>query len=233
MLVFKGIQKTTLIDYPKQVACTLFLPKCNFRCGFCYNPQLVLEKETGVTISEREALSFLCERKGFLDAVCITGGEPTLHAGLLGFCKKLKKRGLLVKVDTNGSMPDVLRRLIGAKAVDYIAMDIKASPGRYSEAAGVKVDMEKIRESAGLIMKSGVEYEFRTTVLPSLHTEADLVEIGTWLNGARQFFLQQFNPNVPLLEKSLGGSGTYSEKELSAFAESLRGFFGSVGVRGL
>ncbi|MCX6798547.1 MAG: anaerobic ribonucleoside-triphosphate reductase activating protein [Candidatus Diapherotrites archaeon] len=231
MLVFRGIQKTTLIDFPGRVACTLFLPGCDFRCPFCYNITLVLGQETGVEITEKEALDFLQGRKGFLDGVCITGGEPLLHSGLLGFCKKAHALGLLVKLDTNGSMPEELERLIKEKAVDYIAMDIKAPPEKYSEAAGAKVDIAKIKRSARLIMESGIDYEFRTTVVPALHSEADLLEIGEWLKGARRFFLQQFNPNVPLLGRSLEGSRTYSEAELQGFAEKLRKFFKHAEVR--
>jgi pyruvate formate lyase activating enzyme len=233
LLVFKGIQKTTLIDFPNQVACTLFLPKCDFRCPFCYNASLVFDRDTGVCISEDEALDFLAERKGFLDGVCVTGGEPTLHPGLIGFCEKAKKIGLLVKLDTNGSNPDVLQLLIAAKAVDYIAMDIKAPLAKYSEAAGVKVDTAKIRKSVDLIRGSGVEYEFRTTVVPALHSEADLLEIGKWLKGSERFFLQQFNGSVPLLGKGLEGSRNYSEKELKEFAGKLKQFFRRVEVRAL
>lgn len=231
MLVFKGIQKTTLIDYPKKVACTLFLPKCNFRCPFCYNPLLVLEGETGVSIPEKQAFSFLDERKNFLDAVCITGGEPLLHSGLLGFCKKAKEKGFLVKADTNGSMPQELKRLIDGKAVDYIAMDIKAPLEKYDASAGVQVDKKAIQESVALVKESGLEYEFRMTAVPALHSAGDLLAIGEWLRGSRKFFLQQFNPSVPLLDKKLEGSKTYSNEELQKFAASLQKFFGEVGVR--
>ncbi len=233
MLIFKGVQKTTLIDFPGKVAATLFLPKCNFRCPFCYNAQLVLNKETGVTITEKEALRFLRDRRKFLDAVCITGGEPMLHALLPAFCKKAKRLGLLVKIDTNGSKPEMLQKLIAAKAVDYIAMDIKGAKEKYNEAAGARVDLQKIQRSIDLIKKSGVEYEFRTTVVPALHRKADLVAIGKWLQGGRQFFLQQFDSSVPLLDKKMQGSRAYSKQLLLQLAAALKPFFEHVAVRGI
>lgn len=233
MLIFKGVQKTTLIDFPSKVAATLFLPKCNFRCPFCYNAQLVLDKETGVKITEKEALCFLRDRRKFLDAVCISGGEPMLHAGLPAFCKKTKRLGLLVKIDTNGSKPEMLQKLIAAKAVDYIAMDIKAAKEKYNEAAGARVDLQKIQRSIDLIKKSGVEYEFRITVVPALHSKADLIAIGEWLQGAKLFFLQQFDSSVPLLDKKMQGSRAYSREELLQFAAALKPFFERVAVRGI
>ena len=233
MLVFKGIQKTTLIDFPGRVACTLFLPKCNFRCPFCYNEKLVLDKDTGVKISEKEVLQFLAERKGFLDGVCITGGEPLLHSGLLSFCKKLKEAGLFVKLDTNGSKPKMLGKLLAKKAVDYIAMDIKNSPQKYEKAAGVKVDLQAIEESVKLIRKSGLHYEFRTTVIPSLHSEPDILQIGKWLKGSNLFALQQFNSSVRVLDHSLEGSRPYSREKLQHFAEILKPFFHEVKLRGI
>jgi len=232
LLVFKGIQKTTLIDYPKKVACTLFLPKCDFRCPFCYNKQLVLEEGTGVEISEKEALSFLKQRKNFLDGVCISGGEPLLHPEVEGFCRKAKELRLLVKIDTNGSRPKLLKKLLEENLVDYIAMDIKATPEKYCKAAGVKADLGAIKESARLIMDSGIDYEFRMTVVPILHSKEDFAKIGNWLNGAKRFFLQQFNSNLPLLDKSLEGTAPYSREELLAFAKILAPFFKEVGVRG-
>ncbi|MBN2067945.1 MAG: anaerobic ribonucleoside-triphosphate reductase activating protein [Candidatus Diapherotrites archaeon] len=233
MLVFKGIQKTTLIDFPGKVACTLFLPKCNFRCPFCYNAQLVLEKDTGISITEKEVFDFLDERKGFLDGICITGGEPLMHPSTAEFCKKVKEKGLLVKVDSNGSFPKVLKRLVEESAVDYIAMDIKASRENYAKAAGVNVDLTKIDESIGIIRKSGIEYEFRMTAIPSLHSKDDIVAVGKWLNGSKRFFLQQFNPDVPLLDSSLQGSKTYTKGELLQFSAALKPFFEEVAVRGI
>ncbi len=233
LLVFKGIQKTTLIDFPGKVASTLFLPKCNFHCPFCYNRQLVLERGTGVEIPEQEALDFLKDRKGFLDGVCVTGGEPLLHEGLETFLAKVKEFGLLVKLDTNGSRPAFLKELLSKKLLDYVAMDIKAAPKDYDRAAGTRVDLGAIRESVELVKKSGVDYEFRTTVVPSLHSAESLVEIGQWLNGSRRFFLQQFNSDSPLLDKALEKTRSFSGQELESFAQSLKTFFKEVHVRGI
>ena len=233
LLSFKGIQKTTLIDFPGRVACSLFLPKCNFRCPFCYNKQLVLEEETGVSISEEEALSFLDERKGFLDGVCITGGEPLLHEGLESFLEKVKEKGLLAKLDTNGSKPAFLKRLVSKGLVGYVAMDIKACPGNYKRAAGTKVDLNAIKESASFIMEKCREYEFRMTAVPSIHSEKDFLEIGKWLNGAKAFFIQQFNSGVPLLDAGLQGTPSFSVQELEGFAGAMAPFFEAVKIRHL
>ncbi|MDD5162931.1 MAG: anaerobic ribonucleoside-triphosphate reductase activating protein [Candidatus ainarchaeum sp.] len=231
-LVFKGLQKTTLIDFPGQIACTFFLPKCNFKCGFCYNPNLVFDEETGTRISEKEALAFLDERKNFLDGVCISGGEPTLHPGLPEFCAKIKEKGLLVKLDTNGSNPEMLKSLIEKNLVDFVAMDIKASKEKYSLVCGAKIDLEKISESIGLIRKSGIDYEFRATVVPLLE-EKDLLEIGEWLKGSKKFVLQQFHNEMPLLGKNLQKLSPYSPEQLKKFAEKLKPFFGKIEVRGI
>ncbi len=231
-LVFKGIQKTTLIDFPGQVACTFFLPKCNFKCGFCYNPGLVFDAETGTRISEKEALAFLDERKNFLDGACISGGEPTLHKGLPGFLAKVKAKGLLVKLDTNGSNPEMLKALLEKKLVDFVAMDIKASKEKYSLVCGTKIDLEKISESIELIKKSGIDYEFRATVVPLLE-EKDLLEIGKWLNGSKKFVLQQFHNEMPLLDKNLQKLSPYLPEQLKKFAEKLKPFFEKIEVRGI
>ncbi len=231
MLVFKGIQKTTLIDFPGEVACTLFLPKCNFRCPYCYNASLVFGRETGISISENEFFDFLGERRDFLDGVCITGGEPTLHSALPKFCDKVKQHGFLVKVDTNGTNPGMLKQLIEAGSIDYIAMDIKAPPEKYEEIAKVKVDKEAIKESVELIKSSGISYEFRTTVLPKFLRGDDLLSIGKWLKGSTLYCLQQFSPQGDLIDKSLKEAKRYSGEELHSFAQKLKPFFENVEVR--
>jgi len=233
LLVFKGIQKTTLIDFPGKVACTLFLPKCNFRCPFCYNKQLVFDKSTGVEIPEKDALQFLDKRKGFLDGICITGGEPLLHEGIVSFCKKVKDLGLLVKLDTNGSKPALLKELLEQGLLDYVAMDIKACKASYDKAAGIKVDIGAIEQSIEAIRKSSVDYEFRTTVVPSLHSEDCLLRLGNWLSGSKRLFLQQFDSEMPLLDSSLEGSKAYDNPKLQEFAKILQPFFGEVKLRGL
>jgi len=231
MLVFKGIQKTTLIDFPGEVACTVFLPKCNFRCPYCYNAALVFGQETGASIPENELFDFLDKRKGLLDGVCITGGEPTLYAELSEFCKKLKEKGFLVKLDTNGTNPEMLRKLIGKKLVDYIAMDIKAPLRKYNEVANVKVDVVAIEKSAKLVMESGLRYDFRTTILPKFVSKEDLLEIGMWLKGAKMYALQQFSPEGDLVDKSLRNAKRYSMEQLQEFASALKPFFEKVELR--
>jgi pyruvate formate lyase activating enzyme len=208
------------------------LPKCNFKCGFCYNSSLVFDAETGVKISEKEALVFLDERKNFLDGACISGGEPTLHAGLPEFCAKIKAKGLLVKLDTNGSNPEMLKILVEKKLVDFVAMDIKASKEKYSLVCGTKIDLEKISESIGIIKNSGIDYEFRATVVPFLE-EKDLLKIGEWLNGSKKFVLQQFHNEMPLIDKKLQKIASYSPEQLKKFAEKLKPFFEKIEVRGI
>ena len=237
VLVFKGIQKTTLVDYPGQIACTFFLPKCNFKCGFCYNANLVLGKETGFSMNEKQAFDFLDERKKFLDGICITGGEPTLHKGLPDFLAKVKQKGFLIKLDTNGSNPEMLRELIEKKIVDFVAMDIKAPKEKYEEICSAKVDMEKIEKSIEIIRQAGkqglIDYEFRTTAVPLL-SEKDLLDIGEWLNGSKKFALQQFHnkKEMVLLDKKLENAVPYSAGQLKQFGEKLRPFFEKLEIRG-
>src|SRR3989339_1974110 len=191
MLTFKGIQKTTLIDYRNEIACTLFLDKCNFRCSYCYNPDLVLERNLGVSITGKEILQFLEDRKFFLSGVCITGGEPLMHApDLLEFLRDVKKIGYKIKLDTNGSFPEHLEAIINDGLVDYIAMDIKASLDKYKEVANVPVNIDKIIKSIKLIKESGILYEFRTTVFSGLNSN-DFEEIGKLLSGSSKYYLQQ------------------------------------------
>jgi len=233
LIIFKGIQKTTLIDFPGKVACTFFLPKCNFRCPFCYNRQLVFNEDTGIKISETQALDFLKKRKEFLDGICITGGEPTLSKGLPSFLEKTKALGFLAKLDTNGSVPEMLKILLKKKLLDYISMDIKSSKKGYKKAAGVKVDLKKIEESIALIKNSGIDYEFRCTLAPVLHSKQDVLEMGKWLKGSKRFFLQQFNPNVNLLDPQMQKTSPFPAEEMRNFAKILEPFFDKVGVRGI
>lgn len=192
-MLIAGLQKITLIDYPKKIATTVFLAGCNFRCPFCHNPELVFPLGVGSgSISEKDFFYFLDSRKGRLDGVCITGGEPTLQKDLLHFIHKIKKRGFLVKLDTNGSRPDVLRRAFKEKLLDFVAMDVKNSLEKYEVTVGTKVDLERIKLSVELIRNSGVDYEFRTTVAPKLHCSKDLLVIAKWLKGSKKYVLQKY-----------------------------------------
>ena len=174
-----GLQKTTLLDYPGKVACTVFLSGCNFRCPFCQNSEIL---DGGVSdISEEEFFAFLNKRKGLLDGVCVSGGEPLIHADVGEFIGKIKDLGYSVKLDTNGAFPERLKELCGEGLVDRVAMDIKNSPERYAKTAGADVDVGKIKESAAFLMSGEVGYEFRTTVVKQLHRAEDMLRIGQWL----------------------------------------------------
>jgi len=187
-----GLQKTTLIDYPGKVAATIFTRGCSFACPFCHNPELVLANHFNPLLDEEEVLDFLKKRIGKLEAVCITGGEPTLQNDLIDFIKKIKGLGYLVKLDTNGSNNEKLGTLIDQKLIDYIAMDVKGPLEKYDILTNSKVDTEEIRESIKLIINSGIDYEFRTTFVKPLHSEEDFEKIGKLIVNAKKYFIQNF-----------------------------------------
>jgi pyruvate formate lyase activating enzyme len=203
-MILGGLQKTTLIDYPGKVAATVFTVGCSFRCPFCHNPELVLpgNGQRGA-IGEKVFFDFLKKRQNKLDGVCITGGEPTIQSDLIDFIEKIKKLGFLVKLDSNGSRPDVLKKIFDKKLVDFIAMDIKNSPANYERACGTKVDIERIKLSVELIRKAGIDYEFRTTVVPGIHQEKDFEIIGCWLKGSQNFVLQSFQDQGKILDENM------------------------------
>lgn len=231
MVVIKGLQKMSMVDYPGKVACTVFLPDCDFRCPFCQNPDLINKVSELPTMPTDEFFSFLDSRKKWLDGVCVTGGEPCLSGDLIDFLKQIKDRGFLVKLDTNGSLPRVLKKALDAKVVDFIAMDIKASPERYSEASGVRVNITNIQESINLIRSSGLPYEFRTTVIPRLHSRDNLLEIGEWLEGSDTFALQQFRCDFGTLDPEYAKEQSYPKSELAEFANMLKPYFKKVLLR--
>ena len=175
-----GLQKMTLLDYPGKVACTVFLQGCNFRCPFCHNSGLLGASDQPM-LPEEELLAFLRKRQGLLDGVCITGGEPTLHTKFPELLRKIRQLGYAIKLDTNGYRPDVLKSLAGEGLLDYVAMDIKNCPARYSETAGVpNLNMEKLEESIRFLIEGSLDYEFRTTVAEELHTPEDFQRMGQW-----------------------------------------------------
>ena len=187
-----GLQKMTLLDFPGRVACTVFLGGCDFRCPFCHNFELA-DGSARPVMDEGELLGFLEKRKGLLDGVAITGGEPCLHPGLPELMGKLKAMGYAVKLDTNGMHPDRLAAILGKGLADYVAMDIKNSPEKYAQTAGVEsLDLAPIRRSVALLMNGDVDYEFRTTVVDELHEAADFEAIGAWIAGAKRWFMQPF-----------------------------------------
>ena len=228
-MVIRGLQKLTLLDYPGKLAATVFLGGCNFRCPFCHNASLVLGTG-GESISEDEFFSFLDKRRGVLEAVCVSGGEPTLHEELPTFIKKIRARGFLVKLDTNGYRPEVLSSLISEGLLDYVAMDIKSSREGYAVCAGVSdFDVSLIEKSVGVLRRGTVDYEFRTTVVKGLHTEEDIREIGKWLAGEKKLYLQPFRDSGDILGEDVSA---YSEAEINRLLEVLREFVPSAQIRG-
>lgn len=226
-MTIAGLQKTTLLDYPGKVACTVFLSGCNFRCPFCQNSE-ILTGSGGEQIPEEELFAFLERRRGILDGVCVSGGEPLL-GDVAPLLERIKGLGYSVKIDTNGAFPEKLKELYGRGLVDFVAMDIKNSPQKYEKTAGARVDIGKIKESAAFLMESGVGYEFRTTVVKQLHAGEDFVRIGQWLRGAKAYFLQTFRDTETVLRPGLTPC---TEAEMQAFKRLLLPFIPNARIRG-
>ena len=240
-----GLQKTTLLDYPGKVACTVFFGGCDLRCPFCHNAGLVLSPEAEPFITDEELFKFLNKRRGILDGVCITGGEPLMQKELTPFIRRIKDLGFLVKLDTNGTFPDKLAALTDEGLIDYIAMDIKSSLKNYPKAVGLRgFDPACIKRSAEHIMTCGVDYEFRTTAAKGLINKEDFIEIGEWLKGAKRYFIQAFRDGDSLIYKAARADenakmplpipplAEFTPEELHAFADLVRPYFIEVGVRG-
>lgn len=191
-----GLQKMTLLDFPGKVACTVFLQGCNFRCPFCHNSPLLRGIDE---LSEESFFDFLKKRQGLLDGVAITGGEPLLNPEIGAFLQRIRDMGFSIKLDTNGSFPERLSELLQKNLIDYIAMDIKNAPSKYDRTAGAKNVLEDVQKSVNLIMESGIDYEFRTTVVAEFHEEQDFHEIGAWLQGADAYYLQCFEDSGDIL----------------------------------
>ena len=197
-----GIQKLTLLDYPGKLACTLFAPGCNFRCPFCHNASLVLDPAEALDLDE--VLAFLQKRRGVLEGVCLTGGEPLLQPGVEDFLASIKAMGYAVKLDTNGSRPRRLGDLVRAGLVDYVAMDVKNSRDRYAETVGIAdFDLKPVEESVAFLLEGTVDYEFRTTVVRELHTAESLRALSAWIAGARRYYLQGFVDSGDLIRPGL------------------------------
>lgn len=223
-----GIQKCSLIDYPGKVSAILFTIGCNFHCPYCHNPELV--NETATVIPEEEIAAFLLRRKNILDAVTITGGEPTIHGDLIQYIRNVKNMGYLVKLDTNGTNPHVIRQLQDEGIVDYFAMDIKSPLRNYTNTVGRPVDESKIKESIELLKHGNVPYEFRTTVVKSLITMDDIRIIGKEISGAKTYYLQKFIPtktiNPAFLRKT-----TFSDAEFDEMRDIMREYVQDVSIR--
>lgn len=231
-----GLNKTTLLDYPKHLAASIFTGGCSFRCPFCQNAALVLSPEAQPVLPEEEVLSFLQKRAGILEGVCITGGEPILQPDLPDFIRKLRSLSLLVKLDTNGCRPDMLELLFRDGLLDYVAMDIKSSPGNYGRACGFPAGsgcfrFSQVERSVMLIRSSGVPYEFRTTAVRELISRDDFLAIGEWLDGSERYYLQGFENSGDLIAGD--GLSGYSRPELETLRSLLAPHFGLVELRGI
>ncbi len=227
----KGFHKTSMVDYPGKVTSVIFLTNCNFRCPYCHNPEIVLNDPEIKEISQDYIIKEMKDRKKWIDAICITGGEPCLHKDLPEFIAKVKKEGFLVKLDTNGTNPEMIKELLDKKLVDFIAMDIKSNIEDYEKIAKTKVDLEKIKKSVDLIRNSKVDYEFRTTVVPDMHERENIKKIGEWLKGSKKFALQNFRPGKCMNEFYNEKVG-FSKEELNDFKLILDDYFDKVEVRG-
>lgn len=231
-MLIAGLQKLTLLDYPGKIAAIIFTQGCNFACGYCHNPEMipllrVLPDDP--QFEPRNVLRFLSRRKNLLDGVVITGGEATLQPDLMTFMREIKGMGFLIKLDTNGSNPDVLEKIFERDLVDYVAMDIKHTSEKYREL--VKNDCEKtVGKSIALIMRSGVDYEFRSTILPACHSKHDLEEMGKMIRGAKRWYLQNFRP-LRTLHKKFATALPFSPEELHTLEAVAKKYAEEVGVR--
>lgn len=215
-----GLQPVTLLDYPQKVAAIIFAQGCNMRCPFCYNPNLVLPDliDQEKPFSQEKVFELLRRRQKYLDGVCLTGGEPTLQLDLADFCRAIKNLGLLIKLDTNGLLPDVLRNLIDQQLVDYVAMDIKGPLHNLEKFCGLNVDPEKIKASIEIIKNSDLGYEFRSTLVKGLHTKEDVKKMAQEISGARTYFLQNFNPQDVLVGRDFKGE-SFTHKQMQEFCQ--------------
>lgn len=227
----QGLQKLTLLDFPERVACTVFFAGCNFRCPFCHNASLVVDIPPEGDVTEDEFFSFLKKRRGILDGVCITGGEPLLQPGIEDFIRRIKELEYAVKLDTNGSFPEKLKSLVEEGLVDYVAMDIKNCPEDYGRTAGVSnLDVSSIIESVSYLKEGHVPFEFRTTVVKGYHTKESFEKIGLWLQGTERYFLQNFVDSGDLIGKDTEGC---SEEEMKEFLEVVRKYVPKTELRGI
>lgn len=228
--VINGFQKMTLLDYPEKVACTVFLAGCNFRCPFCHNASLVVGSGYEMHTVD-EVLSYLKGRKGLIDGVCITGGEPLLRNEIENFIADVKELGFSVKLDTNGSIPDKLKSLVRNNLIDYVAMDIKNSLEKYPITSGMEnLDVASIEESIDFLIGGALDFEFRTTVVKELHTEEDILKIAERIKGAKKYYLQNFVDSGDLLSENLHA---HTKETLAKMRELALPYVESVGIRGI
>ncbi len=226
-----GFKKLTLLDYPGHLAAIIFLGGCNMRCPFCQNSSLVINPSSQPTIPKEEVLDTLYKRRNVLEGVCISGGEPTLYHDLLNFIKEIKDLGYLVKLDTNGTNPSIIKSLVKEGLIDYIAMDIKNSKEKYAKTCGTPhFPLEEIEESIAFIMTSQIAYEFRTTIIKEYHTIEDILSIGNWIKGAKAYYLQSYLDSGDILSPGLNG---HSKETLSNYVKLLTPYIEYVSLRGI
>lgn len=218
--------ETSLIDWEGKIVSTLYVSSCNFRCPYCYNCDLIFQPNNFKNIPFEDINNYLLERKDFIDGICMSGGEPTLYPDLPSYFKKIKDKGFLIKLDTNGTNPKLLKELLSLGLVDYVAMDIKSSLDfdNYSKAAGIKdkILLERVKDSIKLIMNSKIDYEFRTTVVPLLHTEETIMKIVKYVSGAKKYVLQNFSPLERTLEPSFQKIKPYSAEKMQELTEKAK-----------
>lgn len=242
-MLIGGFLPTTLLDYPEKLACTVFTQGCNYRCPFCQNGSLVLDNISDATekYDEEEILQIIRKRKNILEGVCISGGEPTIQKDLKDFIMKIKDLGLLVKLDTNGSHPELIKELHREHLIDYVAMDIKSSREHYPLVSGIStLSIDAVEESVTYLMNSGISYEFRTTLVKGLHTLDDMKSIASWIANAKKYYLQSYEDSELILAKHLSAAGqntdslsSFSPDELLQFLEIARQTIPSAELRGI
>ena len=230
-MIISGLQKLSLLDYPEKVACTIFTHGCNLRCPFCHNKSLVIESATNI-IPEEDIYKFLESRVGRLDAVCISGGEPLLNLDIIQFAKRIKELGYLVKVDTNGTMPERLEELCKSGYIDYIAMDIKNSLEKYSQTCGIdKIIIGKVNKSVEfLINQEYVDYEFRTTCSKTLHTADDITRIAMWIDKCKHYYLQKYLQSDYVIDPSCK---EFTDEEMKTLQEAAKQIIPNTKLRGV
>jgi len=225
-----GFQKTTLLDFPGKVACIAFTAGCNLRCPFCHNAFLVTEIDKNAEISKEEIFEYINLRKGILDGVCISGGEPLSDDGIFDFIKEIRKTGLKIKIDTNGSFPERLKKLVNENLIDYVAMDIKNCPEKYPLTVGIEnFDISNVLESINFLLEGNVDYEFRTTVVKELHTPEDISKIAKLIDGAPRYFIQNFVDSGNVIKDGLHG---FENDELEALKEAAKQYIVDTKIRG-
>ena len=231
-MLISGLQKLTLLDYPGTVACTVFTGGCNFRCPFCHNAALVLPELMDKNNMADKVLDFLKKRVGVLDGVAITGGEPLLHTDMPEFLAKIRAMGYKIKLDTNGSFPDRLMEIVNSGLVDRVAMDIKNPPELYAKTVGLeKIDMEPIERSKNFLLEGRVDYEFRTTAVKGLHTVESIAAAAKWIEGAKEYYIQQYKDSGQVLNTA--GLDAFTEREMHALADAARPYVPAVQLRGV